>query len=267
MIGEIAADLALEGGTDHDIDMFRIDRFGHPGEVAGPAPRTKGGHERMTRTIVCFGDSNTHGAQPDPAVRARFPRDVRWPGVMRAALGEGYEVIEEALGGRCTVFDTPISPGTERPALPGAMPRSPTSRWTSSSSCSARTTRSGPTASRRPRSRAAPAVLVDIARGSLCGPGGSPPRVLLVAPVPLGDVTVHSELWGFGASRDESRRLAALYRLVAEDRGVGFLDAGSVAEVSPLDGVHLDATAHAALGVAMADAVRTELARPARGDA
>jgi sarcosine oxidase len=27
VVGEIAADLALEGSTDHDIDMFRIDRF------------------------------------------------------------------------------------------------------------------------------------------------------------------------------------------------------------------------------------------------
>jgi sarcosine oxidase len=27
VVGEIAADLALEGDTDHDIDMFRIDRF------------------------------------------------------------------------------------------------------------------------------------------------------------------------------------------------------------------------------------------------
>ena len=27
VIGEIAADLALEGGTGHDIDMFRSDRF------------------------------------------------------------------------------------------------------------------------------------------------------------------------------------------------------------------------------------------------
>lgn len=31
VIGEIAADLALEGGTDHDIEMFRIDRFGAGG--------------------------------------------------------------------------------------------------------------------------------------------------------------------------------------------------------------------------------------------
>ena len=35
-------------------------------------------------TVVCFGDSNTHGA--DPATLARFPRDVRWPGVLAAEL-------------------------------------------------------------------------------------------------------------------------------------------------------------------------------------
>jgi sarcosine oxidase len=27
VVGEIAADLALEGATSHDIEMFRIDRF------------------------------------------------------------------------------------------------------------------------------------------------------------------------------------------------------------------------------------------------
>jgi len=27
VMGEIAADLALDAGTDHDIEMFRIDRF------------------------------------------------------------------------------------------------------------------------------------------------------------------------------------------------------------------------------------------------
>lgn len=30
VVGEIAADLALEGGTGHDIEMFRIDRFAQP---------------------------------------------------------------------------------------------------------------------------------------------------------------------------------------------------------------------------------------------
>jgi hypothetical protein len=56
-----------------------------------------------------------------------------------------------------------------------------------------------------------------------------------------------------------------MYRLVAAGRGVGFLDAGSVAQVSPDDGVHLDAAACASLGAAMADAVRAELERTDAG--
>jgi lysophospholipase L1-like esterase len=42
-------------------------------------------------------------------------------------------------------------------------------------------------------------------------------------------------------------------------RGVAFFDAGSVATVSPLDGVHLDAEAHRALGTALAPVVREVL--------
>jgi lysophospholipase L1-like esterase len=218
----------------------------------------------MTRTIVCYGDSNTHGADPDPAVSERLPRDVRWPGVMRAALGEGYEIIEEGLGGRCTVWDTPLSPGRNgltylAPCLASHEP------------VDLVVIMLGTNDTKRIYGVAAPeiasgaGVLIDVARGSLCGPGGTPPRVVLVSPVPLGEPTLYTELWGFGASRTESVRLTELYRLVAEDHGIGFFDAGSVATVSPLDGVHLDAAAHAALGAAMADAVRAELVRSVSG--
>jgi hypothetical protein len=36
---------------------------------------------------------------------------------------------------------------------------------------------------------------------------------------------------------------------------VEFLDAGSVIEVSPVDGIHFEATAHLGLGAAVAEAV------------
>jgi hypothetical protein len=52
------------------------------------------------------------------------------------------------------------------------------------------------------------------------------------------------------------RRLSARYRLMAEDHGAAVFDAGSVARVGPLDGVHLDAAACASLGAALADVVR-----------
>jgi lysophospholipase L1-like esterase len=213
----------------------------------------------MTRTIVCFGDSNTHGANPDQSVGGRLPREVRWPGVMRAALGEGYEVIEEGLNGRCTVWDIPIEPGRNSLTYlaPCLLSHRPVDLVIIMLGTNDTKRIYGMTAS---EIACGASALVDVAEGTLSGPDGTPPRVLLVAPVPLGEVTAHAELWGFGASREESRRLAGLYRLVAEGQGVGFFDAGSVAQVSPLDGVHLDPAAHASLGAAMADAVRAELA-------
>jgi lysophospholipase L1-like esterase len=40
------------------------------------------------RTILCYGDSNTWGS--DPETRERFPEDVRWPGVLRKRLDKEY---------------------------------------------------------------------------------------------------------------------------------------------------------------------------------
>ena len=65
------------------------------------------------RTVLCYGDSNTYGhaaaARPD----GRYGPDERWTGVLRAALGAGWVVIEEGLGGRTTVSDDPIE-GADR---------------------------------------------------------------------------------------------------------------------------------------------------------
>jgi len=207
----------------------------------------------MTRTIVCFGDSNTHGASSTD--QERYPRDARWPGVMRAALGPGFEVVEEGLSGRTTVFDSPLTPqrsGAEY-LLPCLWSHQPVDLVI---------IMLGTNDLKRTYGLAAPEIasgasrLVDMARESLAGPEGLPPQVLLVAPVPLGPSSTESELWGFGASREESRKLARLYRLVAAQAGVAFLDAGAVAEIGGGDGVHLDPSAHAGLGAAMADAVR-----------
>jgi lysophospholipase L1-like esterase len=61
-------------------------------------------------TILCFGDSNTHGTKPIPEqdVIDRHGPDIRWPGVMAKELGAGYRVVEEGLPGRTTVHDDPI---------------------------------------------------------------------------------------------------------------------------------------------------------------
>ena len=64
----------------------------------------------MNRTILCFGDSNTHGtrAMRRPDDRRRFSKEDRWTGIMASCLGDDWTVVEEGLPGRTTVFDDPI---------------------------------------------------------------------------------------------------------------------------------------------------------------
>ena len=48
-------------------------------------------------TILCYGDSNTYGYNPVNGLR--YPKDVRWTGVLQKLLGEQYAVIEEGCNG------------------------------------------------------------------------------------------------------------------------------------------------------------------------
>ena len=48
----------------------------------------------MIRSILCFGDSNTYGVNPED--NSRFPLAIRWTGRLQNLLGhDGYQVIEE----------------------------------------------------------------------------------------------------------------------------------------------------------------------------
>ena len=63
----------------------------------------------MKKTIVCFGDSNTHGYCSETG--GRFDDTQRYPCLLEKYLGEGYIVREEGLSGRTTVFEDPLFEG------------------------------------------------------------------------------------------------------------------------------------------------------------
>ena len=204
-------------------------------------------------TIVCYGDSNTHGA--DPVTLARLPRDVRWPGVLAAELVGVAEVIEEGLNGRTTLWNDPFMAGRNgRPyLLPCLRSHEPVDVLVLMLGTNDLKTIFGRQAH---EIAAGVAALVEAAQVSGTGPGGGAPRVLVVAPPALGAVTERSEVWGFGAARDTSQQLPRLYRAVAELRDAAFLDASALVEGDPADGVHLNADAHGILGRAVATIVR-----------
>ena len=55
------------------------------------------------KVVLCYGDSNTRGSQPDSS--NRFAADLRWTGKLQLSLGEGFYIIEEGMGGRTTNYD------------------------------------------------------------------------------------------------------------------------------------------------------------------
>ena len=65
--------------------------------------------------ILCYGDSNTFGfdgrRMADDGIAGRYDKNIRWPGLLSQMLGEDYEIIEEGMSGRTTIFDDPLVPG------------------------------------------------------------------------------------------------------------------------------------------------------------
>lgn len=100
-------------------------------------------------------------------------------------------------------------------------------------------------------------MLVDDVRGSACGPDGAAPQVLLICPPPFARSEQPED--EFEGAAEKSRRLAPHYAAIAEDRGCAFLDAGTHVRASASDGIHLDRSAHAVLGRAVATTVRAIL--------
>lgn len=206
-------------------------------------------------TLLTFGDSNTHGTPPivERSEYRRFGRGVRWPTVTHAALGADWELVEEGLPGRTAQYDDPVMGDimNGRPALRMALQsHGPIDVMTLMLGTNDVKTRF---ATEPAQVVAGIAGLLDVAQSLEYQTRHGGFRILLICPPPVVETgPIATEFWG-GAER--SRALAPLYADLARSRGVGFLDAGKVIEVSPIDGVHFDEAAHAKLGAAVAQAV------------
>lgn len=204
-------------------------------------------------TILVFGDSNSHGTMPLVHLGGvdRHPKSARWPDVMAQALG--HEVLSEGHPGRTTVHDDPIDGAHKNGlrALPAILeshrPLDLVIVMLGTNDCKARFCLRGWDIA------AGVGKLAQVIQSSTAGPGGTAPRVMLVAPVPVEESGVLAEM--FQGGRVRSRAIAPALRDEAARLGCAFFDAGRVAQVDMIDGVHMDAAAQAALGLAMAEAV------------
>lgn len=207
------------------------------------------------RTLMLFGDSNTHGTMPVGALGQsdRFDRDLRWPGQLAKLLPD-WDVIAEGHPGRTTVHDDPIE-GAHRnglTVLPAILeshrPLDVVLLMLGTNDLKERfSVNAGDIALSLEH-------LVRVIRASGTGPGGGAPGVLLVAPPPIVETGCLAGMFAGGAAK--SRALGAEVKAAAGRVGVPFLDAGGVVTVSPIDGIHYDAPANPALAAAFAAAIR-----------
>ena len=209
----------------------------------------------MAKTVLCFGDSNTHGTPPVPHLGAsgRYDRSTRWPALMTGHLGPDWHVIEEGHPGRTTVHDDPIE-GAHRnglTVLPSLLeshkPIDVVIMMLGTNDLKGRFS-VNPTDIALSLER-----LIGVIRAFACGPNGGNPGILLVAPPPIIEVGCLAEMFEGGAAK--SSGLAASIAAAAARANVAFLDAGAHIAVSPIDGIHYDQAAHTTLAQAMAHAV------------
>jgi lysophospholipase L1-like esterase len=207
------------------------------------------------KTILCFGDSNTYGINPDDG--KRFPRHKRWPGILQSHLGKEYEVIEEGLKGRTTTLDDPIE-GTVKngrlylqPCLESHTPLDLVILLLG-------------TCEMKNRFRL---NALDIALGmerllkmisqSTSGIGGKAPDILLLSPIPFGPEIIKNPHYAHVEHLPEE--VANLYEELAKIHEIAFLETGKVVQASPKDSLHLDDEGHQKLGTAIAAIVNTIL--------
>lgn len=210
----------------------------------------------MTRTILCYGDSNTHGTPPLTHLgeMERFGRDQRWPTRMARDLAPDWEVIEEGQPGRTTLHDDPVE-GAHRNGLTVLPAILETHRPIDVVILMLGTNDLKPRFSvHAPDIALSLERLIAVIRASAAGPAGTAPAILLVAPPPILEAGCLAEI--FEAAAKPSLRLGQACRAAAARAEVAFVDAADHIAVSPIDGIHYDANAHATLALALGDAVR-----------
>ncbi|MDZ7760724.1 MAG: SGNH/GDSL hydrolase family protein [Desulfovermiculus sp.] len=211
--------------------------------------------------VFVYADSLSWGIIPNTRKRLSF--EERWPGVLEAKLnvdGRRVRVIEDCLNGRRTVWDDPFKPG--RNGLSGLAERieahsplalvilllgtndfqsmHPHNAWHSAQGI---------------------AALVLAIRHASIEPGMPVPPILIVTPpliqTPKGPIAPK-----FLGGESKCVGLADAYWEVARSNECHFFDCNAVVSSSHVDGVHLDADQHLALGEKMAEVVSALLQNP-----
>lgn len=181
-------------------------------------------------TILCFGDSNTHGTRPD---EGRYSADIRWTGKLQKLLGNDFYVIEEGLGGRTTNLDHPRGEKPGRSGLTYFKPCLFSHAPVNIVLIMLGTNDFKNAYNRSPKEVASVlAEYCDFVRSF-----DSNIKILLISPSLIEEV--EPVVYYDASSASKSHQLAAEIKKIADEKGTYFYDAAQVVKVGQ-DGLHWD---------------------------
>ncbi|MYH58774.1 MAG: hydrolase [Boseongicola sp. SB0675_bin_26] len=221
------------------------------------------------KRILVYGDSNTWGWKPvaNGYPTTRHDDATRWGGVLQSELGPEFKVVVDGLVGRTTDLNGGAAGLVEPHDFNGASALGDT--LASQGPLDLVVVMLGTNDLQESRNRAPEDVasalvgLANMIQGAdgLLFSSYPAPKVLLVAPPPLGDTGNTPLAALFAAGEEPSRTLGTEVVRAATDAGVPVLDAGRAISTDGVDGIHLTAEAHRDLGVFVADKVKDLLSR------
>ena len=206
------------------------------------------------KKVLCFGDSNTFGYNPCGGLR--YPKDVRWTGVLQTLLGTDYEVVEAGCNNRTCFRNNPAGVEfTGFQALPKYLEMEPDIVIIGlGSNDLQRQYRTG---------------LEELEYGleglvKLAQEKCPVADVILLSPSVIGEQVLGSKIFSFLFDRtsiEKSKLLSEIFIRVAERNACGVIDLAPIAPTSEEDGLHYSPDVHRVIAETLRDYIITNLAR------
>lgn len=217
--------------------------------------------QSSAKTILCFGDSNTHGQMSES--KDRWNKDVRWTAQLQRKLGDGYAIIEEGLNSRTTDLDYAAKPGRNgkeylRPCLETHNPLDMVIIMLGTNDLK--------TDFNRSVEEIADAIrgLIHDIKTYARSPEGEllPQNIYLVSPILVDETkdqftSLYSDHYD-SISAEKSRQLAKAYYEVAQQEHVTFMDAAAIAQPG-VDGIHFSKESHDRFSSELASLIQEHL--------
>lgn len=198
--------------------------------------------------ILCFGDSNTYGYRPDGL--GRFDEKTRWTVRLADRLGESFQIVEEGLCGRTTIFDNDVNPGRRGSDHIGMLVEShnPIDLLIIMLGSN----------DYKIRYQASLEQVVDgmeqVIEKAL-SKASKRPEILLISPPALADKVAETDAEYDNRSLKMSREISPALKSLASKNHYLFLDAAQIAVAGP-DQVHMTAESHEALANAISALIK-----------